>query len=106
MWQTQPLRGTPDPSHGNNPRASTPAAIKAASRVFKTVNLLGVTRPGVVAAVGHPKTSSDSIYNFPFYPVRRGVMAYCITNGSYGWQFNIYFDGNGKVRKVQRLGIE
>ena len=31
MWQTEPLRGTPDPSHGKNPRASTDAATKAAS---------------------------------------------------------------------------
>jgi hypothetical protein len=40
MWETQPLGGTPDPTHGPNPRASTDSAINAASRVFNTVELV------------------------------------------------------------------
>jgi hypothetical protein len=106
VWQTQPLRGTPDPSHGENPRASTPEAIAAASRVFKAVNPIGLTREEAVAKLGDPRTSNDSVYNFPFYPVRRGVMVYRFDAGNGGWQFNVYFDAQGKVRKVQRLGIE
>jgi hypothetical protein len=105
MWQTQPLRSTPDPSHGKNPKGSTPEAIDAASRVFKTVKLLGLTREEVVAKIGDPRTSNDSIYNFPFWPVSRGAMVYRFDTGSYGWQFNLYFDAQGKVRKVQRLWI-
>jgi hypothetical protein len=69
MWETQRLGGTPDPSHGPNPRSSTDAAICAASRVFNTVKLVGLTRADVIAAVGDPKTSNDSIYNFPFFSV-------------------------------------
>jgi hypothetical protein len=106
MWQTEPLRGTPDPSHGKNPRASTDAATKAASRVFNTVNLVGLTREEVVAKLGDPKTSSDSIYNFPFHPSPKGVMVYRFDTGSYGWQFNLHFDATGKVSKVERLWIQ
>src|SRR5262245_14748963 len=43
MWETQPLRGSHDPTHGPNPRSSTDRAINAASRVFNTVELVGKT---------------------------------------------------------------
>jgi hypothetical protein len=105
MWRTRRLRGQHDPSHGKGPRASTPAAINAASRVFNTVNLVGLTDEEVVARIGHPRNSSDSIYNFPFYPGPPGGMVYRFDTGSYGWQFNLHLDEKGKVSKVERLWI-
>ena len=105
MWQTEPLKGQHDPSHGKGPRASTDAAIQAASRVFNTVNLVGLTREEVVAKLGDPRTSNDSIYNFPFWPARWAGLVYRFDTGSHGWQFNVYFGWTGKVRKVERLWI-
>jgi hypothetical protein len=106
MWQTEPLRGQLDSSHGPNPRASTPAAIEAASRVFSTVKLVGLTREDVVAQIGDPRSSNDSIYNFPFHRAPGAGMVYRFDNGCYEWQFNLYFNWAGKVSKVERQGIE
>ena len=105
MWETQRLGGTPDPTHGPNPRSSTARAINAASRVFNTVELLGKTRDQVVTLLGDPKSSSDSIYNFPFWPTPKGAMVYRFDSGACGWQFNIELDAEGKVSKVERLWI-
>src|SRR5438309_2182313 len=74
MWETQRLGGTPDPTDGPNPRSSTDRAINAASRVFNTVELVGKTRDEVVALLGDPKSSNDSIYNFPFWPAPAGAL--------------------------------
>ena len=105
MWETQPLRGTPDPSHGPNPRASTQEAIEAASRVFNTVELVGKTREDVVTLLGDPKSSNDSIYNFPFWPAPKGCLVYRFDCGSYGWQFNVVLASDGKVTEIQRAWI-
>ena len=105
MWETEPLRGTPDETHGKNPRASSDRAIRAASRVFNTADLRGKTRAEVVALLGDPKTSSDSIYNFPFWPAPRGAMVYRFDCGSYGWQFSVVFGLRGRVTDVERLWI-
>src|SRR5262249_542618 len=106
MWETRPLRGTPDPTHGPNPRGSTDRAINAPSPVFKGVGLVGKTRDEVVALLGDPKTSSDSIYNFPFWPPPAGAsLVYRFDSGAYGWQFNVLLGGDGRVREVQRHWI-
>jgi len=106
MWETQPLKGAPDPSHGPNPRASTDRAINAASRVFNTVELLGKTAEDVVALLGDPKVLSDSIYNFPFWPPPKGKsLVYRFDSGAYGWQFNLVLDEDGRVREVERHWI-
>lgn len=105
MWQTERLGGTPDPTHGPNPRASTDAAIDAASRLFNTIELVGKTRKEVIAAIGDPKSSNDSTYNFPFWPAPPGAMVYRFDCGAYGWQFNVILDRDGKVREVQRAWI-
>lgn len=107
MWETQPLRGTPDPTHGPNPRGSTDRAINAASRVFNTVELIGKTPEEVVALLGDPKASSNSIYNFPFWPPPpkgRGLV-YRFDSGAYGWQFNLVFGNDGRVLEVERHWI-
>lgn len=106
MWETKKLGGTPDPSHGPNPRSSTDRAINAASRVFNTVELAGKTREEVVALLGDPKTASDSIYNFPFYPAPEKALVYRFDSGAYGWQFNVIFGDDGKVREVKCDWIE
>jgi hypothetical protein len=86
--------------------ASTPAAIGAAERVFATVELIGLTREEVVSRLGDPQTSSDSRYNFPFYPAGRRALVYRFDNGAWGCQYNVWFGWNGKVRRVQYLMIE
>ena len=106
IWETQRLPGTHDPSHGSNPRSSTDRAINAASRVFNTVPLVGETRDEVLVRIGEPKSQSDSVYNFPFYPRSDGALVYRFDTGSYGWQFNVLFGEDGKVREVERLWIE
>jgi hypothetical protein len=105
MWETRRLRGTPDATHGPNPRASTDRAINAASRVFNTVELGGKTRDEVVALLGDPRSSSDSIYNFPFWPAPKGSLVYRFDSGAYGWQFNVILGDDGRVREVQRSWI-
>jgi hypothetical protein len=105
MWETSRLGGTPDPSHGPNPRSSTDRAINAASRVFNSVELTGKSREEVIGILGDPKTSNDSIYNFPFWPPPKGALIYRFDTGAYGWQFNVVFDGDGQVREVQRRWI-
>jgi hypothetical protein len=98
MWKTAPLSG-----YGP---ASTDEATEAALRVFNTVELVGKTRDEIIASLGDPKTSSRSVYNFPFYPAPRGTMVYRFDTGSGGWQFNLLFNRHGKVRKIEKLGIE
>jgi hypothetical protein len=104
MWRTRRLERTA--AEGTVRRASTPRAINATSRVFNTVPLVGLTAEEVIAQLGDPRRSSDSVYNFPFYPAPPGVMVYRFDTGSWGWQFNLHFDVLGKVQKVERLGIE
>jgi hypothetical protein len=106
MWETRPLTN-PDATHGPNPRCSTHRAINAASRVFNTVALVGETKEKVIELLGDPKSSSDSTYNFPFYPpASRESLVYRFDTGAYGWQFEVVFDDNGLVKNVERHGIE
>jgi hypothetical protein len=105
MWQTRRLGGARDLTHGPNPRSSTDRAINAASRVFNTVDLVGQTPDEIVALLGDPKSSSDSIYNFPFWPAPKASLVYRFDSGAYGWQFNVVFGDDGRVREVQRHWI-
>lgn len=105
MWETRWLGWTGDPTHGPNSRASTDRAINAGSRVFNTVELVGMTREEVTALLGDPKHSSTSIYNFPFWPAPEGSLVYRFDSGAYGWQFNLLFDAEGRVAEVQRRWI-
>lgn len=105
MWETAPLGGTPDPTHGPNPRSSTDRAVNAASRVFNTVELVGRSRAEAMALLGDPKTFSDSIYNFPFRPSPRGSPVYRFDTGAYGRQFNVSVGRSGTVTAVDRHWI-
>ncbi|HET6407337.1 MAG TPA: hypothetical protein VFG14_05605 [Chthoniobacteraceae bacterium] len=100
MWQTEPLSGRP------GELASTPHAVDAAERVFFTVKLRGMTRHAVIRLLGDPQHSNRSTYNFPFYPAPKDSMVYRFDTGAGGFQFNILFDRQDRVRKVQRYGIE
>lgn len=100
MWETGPLASEP------GEQASTREAVAAADRVFNTLELRGKTRSGVIALLGHPKHSSRSRYNFPFYPAPKEALVYRFDTGAGGWQFNVLFDHQGKVREVERHGIE
>ena len=106
MWKTQPLKGDAGPDAGPDPKGSTDDATSAASRVFNTVQLTGKTRDEVIALLGDPKKSNDSVYNFPWYSAPKGSLVYRFDTGRGGWQFNVVFDGDGRVREVRRYGIE
>jgi hypothetical protein len=106
MWETRPLESSGDPTQPPNPRASTDRAIEAADRVFATVDLTGKTTEEVYATLGRPEEKSDSIYNFPFYPVEENVLVFRFDNGAWGTQYNVIFDDEGKVASVEELGIE
>ncbi|HEX4609528.1 MAG TPA: hypothetical protein VH092_15120 [Urbifossiella sp.] len=103
MWETGPMTWVAD--HASRSKlASTPEAIHAASRVFNTVELMGKTRTEVATLLGDPKSSSKSIYNFPFWPLPEGAMVYRFDTGAYGWQFNVVLEDD-KVIRVERHWI-
>jgi hypothetical protein len=93
MWQTENGR-------------STEEAIRAADRVFGTVQLLGLSRAEVIAMLGDPRTTGTRQHSTPWYPAGWRDLVYRFDNGAYGQQFNVRFDWRGKVRRVQSLGIE
>jgi hypothetical protein len=93
MWQTEDRR-------------SINKAILTAHRVFGTVQLIGLTRDEVIALLGDPRTTDTPQHNIPWYPAGRRELVYRFDNGFSGSQFNIKFDWKGKVRRVERLGIE
>jgi hypothetical protein len=73
--------------------------------VFNTIQLLGKTRDEVMTLLGDPKLLNDSVYNFPFWPAPKGALVYRFDNGACGWQFNVVFGDDGRVREVQRHWI-
>lgn len=85
--------------------ASTDSAIAAADRVFNTAILVGKTREDIIDLLGDPRTSNNSQYNFSFWPAPKTALVYRFDCGSYGWQFNIIFDRQAKVKKVDRQWI-
>lgn len=101
MWQTAPMRSDPAKE------ASTLAAILAASRVFNTVSLVGMTGAQAQARIGSPTRSSRSVYRGqPFWPLRERGMIYRFENGRFGWQFNVYCEGDDQpVTEVERQWI-
>ncbi|OWK38497.1 hypothetical protein FRUB_07617 [Fimbriiglobus ruber] len=81
-------------------------AIPIASRVFNTVQLIGLRRDQIVALVGdHHSRRPDGKYNSPFWPPDPGDLVYRFDTGSYGWQFNVKLDGAGICTGVERLWI-
>jgi hypothetical protein len=98
MWETTKI--------SDGKKASTDQAQAAAKRVFDCKTLVGLNREQVIKELGDPQKSNDSMYNFPFYPAEKQVLVYRFDTGGYGWQFNIYFDKNGKASKVEAKGIE
>ena len=99
MWQTSkgPLR-----SGGS----STPEAVKAAKRVFEKVDLIGMTRSEVVGKLGDPQKADGYYFKHSVHEVEAGTLFYRFDTGIYGWQFDILFDNQGKVRGVKRRMIE
>jgi hypothetical protein len=106
MWRTCPLKGNPGPVTVKVPKGSTASAIAAALRVFNTVKFVGMAKAEVIAKLGDPNTSSDSLYNFPFFPVHEKALVYRFDTGDGGWQFNLMLDESDKIQKVERLGIQ
>lgn len=99
MWETERLWNS---SLGG----SSNRAILAASRVFNSVSLLGLTRNDVLTKLGDPATASDSCYANCTAPAPPGSLVYRFDNGAWGWQFTVIFDDNSRVSRVDRLGIE
>lgn len=106
MWKTTMLGVARDPSRGPGAYASTDHAIDAAYRVFAATPLVGKTPDEVIALLGDPRTSSNSIYNFPFYPPPVGAMVYRFDNGVYGVQFNLLIGDDGRVSEIRSHPIE
>jgi hypothetical protein len=105
MWETSHIHGNTG-SNAPNQQGSSERAVKAAGRVFSTLPLVGMTRQQVLETLGDPKTSSDSIYNFPFYPPTPGALVYRFDTGSGGWQFDLVLNDHDVVTKVVTRGIE
>jgi hypothetical protein len=114
MWHTVPLVSDPHPSPRTVPPAgerpppsfevSPVSAINAASRVFATIQLAGMTAQNAAIALGaRPRPKYG--YDFPFWPADKGIVVYRFDCGSFGWQFNVSFDAEGHVAKVERLWI-
>jgi len=101
MWET--TDGNPETG-----RVSTARAINAASRVFNTVELVGKSGAEVKALLGSPTKSNDSAYRgAAFWPIESRAMIYRFDNGNYGWQVNVYCEGDDQlVTKVEKLWIE
>jgi hypothetical protein len=85
----------------------TPAeAIPVASRVFNTVQFVGLHRDRIVEQLGDPRTRRPGgKYNFPFWPGERGDLVYRFDTGAYGWQFNAKLNGAGVCTEVVRRWI-
>lgn len=100
MWET--TDGNPETGP-----VSTARAINAASRVFNTVDLVGKTGAEVKALVGSPTKSNDSAYRgTAFWPIESRAMIYRFDNGNYGWQINVYCEGDDQlVTKVEKRWI-
>ena len=105
MWETEPVKGNTG-SKRPNQRASTERAVAAARRVFSSTPLTGMTRAQVIQTLGDPLTSSESIYNFPFYPPEPGALVYRFDTGAGGWQIELVLDERDTVSKVVSRGIE
>jgi hypothetical protein len=85
---------------------SPPEAIPVASRVFNTVNLVGLHRDKIAELVGNPRTRRPGgVYNFPFWPSDRGDLVFRFDTGAYGWQFNVKLDAAGVCTAVDRRWI-
>jgi hypothetical protein len=101
MWQTVPSIGYPR----SNFEVSPVSAINAAGRVFATIELRGKTAAEVANELGERPRPGYG-YDFPFYPTEKGIMVFRFDCGSFGWQFNLVFDAEGRVQSVERHGIE
>jgi hypothetical protein len=99
MWETVPMEGD------HSQKASSIRATQASYRVFTSIKFVGMTRREVIQLLGDPQKSSDSIYNFPFYPASKDKLVYRFDTGSGGWQFNLTFDRHDRVTKVTPLAI-
>lgn len=101
MWETAPSKGT------EKVIASSDNAIRAASRVFNSVDLVGKTGLEVKALLGSPTKSNESVYRGdPFWPMKERGMTYRFDCGFYGWEFHVYVNGdNERVTEVARHWI-
>jgi hypothetical protein len=93
MWETRDGRSTED-------------ALRPASRVFNTIELIGLTRDEVLAQLGDPRATGTPQHSIPWFDAGWRDLVYRFDNGAYGTQYNIKFDWRGRVRRVQSLGIE
>src|SRR5262249_24629218 len=79
---------------------SPQVAIHAGSRVFNTVELVGMHRDQIIRLIGDFSRRPGGYYNFPFWPADRGDLVYRFDNGFYGWQFNVKLNRNGVCERV------
>ena len=85
--------------------AATDEAILAASRVFNTLDVIGLSPDELTDILRLDLRSPDYGYYAPFWPIPKGVFPIRIDNGLYGWQFDLYFDAQDRVSKVEKRWI-
>jgi hypothetical protein len=96
MW-----RVVPDSQFGVAPVS----AINAASRVFETVDLRGMTLGDVRSALRFQERNGYG-YNFSFSGPKPSKLVFRFDCGAFGWEFELILDAQGRVQSVTRMGIE
>jgi hypothetical protein len=86
---------------GSDASHSSGRAIEAAQRVFAALPLTGMTRQEVVDLLGEPSESIAPAGSPP-----RGQLSYRFDNGFGGYVYILALDGNSRVTKVTREGID
>jgi hypothetical protein len=97
MWRTVPLAG-------ETWEVSPVSGINAAGRVFATVDLKGKTREEAEQAIRYDPRPRYG-YHRPFWPVKKGTWFLRFDCGNFGWQFDITFDDQKRVKAVERRWI-
>lgn len=97
------LRDTALVSEDPPVRGSSPAALRAAAKVFRRLNLVGMDRSTVLWILGDPATISD--YGIPQDEGANAPLAYVFDSGFGGVIYTLRFD-NGKVVQVIEQVLE
>jgi len=101
MWGVAPMK------EGNTWATATDEAVDASERVFNTLKLTGLSRKEVNDALMVDLRSEDYGYYEPFWSIMDPEQTFLvrIDNGRYGWQYEIVYDENDHVERVERQWI-
>lgn len=99
MWQV----GDPEPDR--TWVTATSEAIRAANRVFNTVELHGMTLDDAKQILRLDLRAPNYGYIAPFWPVGDNTYPLRFDNGCWGWQFDIIVDEHDCITEVRRTWI-